>query len=414
MSLSGALESGFGVSQDNQADFVVELAAKAPKADAHALELLTGSAPLESEAKPSGWAGSGRWAKKRQRREEHRNPGLTLGAVKKALSNLTDDVKGRMREWIEGLRVNGADEVAEDGGAKEVNGQDVAIHVGTQERREEERVVGEGEALVDAAESNRNGGRAGTETSSNGDVATDELDVRTSESNSVNAGGGGDRDRAATAVAACCEIVIRRQSLHFWGRYTKLSRSVPQTPWMRGFFSVQEAVAEPFEEVSGCVEGILHGAGREDMNVRMLGNGRPFSLELIDSLRSEQEVTAQLGSLTQAINGGTGRKNAGGAVKVTQLRLAGPEDLPGEVQKVGEGKRKHYRCIVWVSKAVNEQDLRDMCNRPELVVQQSTPLRVLHRRTLLDRPRSIFDMRAKWINDHFFVLDLKTSAGEPF
>ncbi|CAN0514611.1 unnamed protein product, partial [Laminaria digitata] len=212
-------------------------------------------------------------------------------------------------------------------------------------------------------------------------------------------------------MAAVCEVTVRRQSIHFWGRYTKLSRSVPQTPWMKGFYSVQEAVSEPFEAFSGCVEGLLHGAGREDVDVRMLGKGRPFSLELVDSLRSASEVGARLGELQAAVNGATGRRNAGGGVAVSGLRVAGPGELPSDVQKVGEGKRKHYRCVVWVSRSLERGEVEAMCDRPELVVQQATPIRVLHRRTLLDRPRSIFDMRAEWINEHFFVLELTTSAG---
>ncbi|CAM9945068.1 unnamed protein product, partial [Hapterophycus canaliculatus] len=223
-------------------------------------------------------------------------------------------------------------------------------------------------------------------------------------------------------MEALCEVAVRRRSIHFWGRYTKHSRSVPQTPWFRGFYSVQEAVAEPFEAFSGCVEGLLHGAGREDVDVRMLGKGRPFCLELVDSLRSVDEIAARLPALEAAVNAAGGVKNAGGGVAVSRLRVASPGELPSDVQAVGEGKRKHYRCVVWVSRAVSKEEvLEALCGgggdggvaskRDELVVQQATPIRVLHRRTLLDRPRSIFDMRAEWINEHFFSLELTTSAG---
>lgn len=400
--LAGALEVQFNAPHDNNSDFVVEITAKAPAADAHAAELLGGLAPVQSGSKPPGWPGAGRWAKKRQRREEHRFPGLTVGAVKKGLSNLTDEGRDRMRRWVEGLRAR--DAVDGDGWYREVDG---------------------GAARGDDTPGSGVDGSGGAELIPNG---TGEVEhhrndgknegIFVSSSPTVSTGvstvtAGKDDVTAASNEAALCDVVIRRQPLYLWGRYTKLSRSVPQTPWIRGHFSVQEAVSEPFEAFSGCVEGLLHGAGREDVDVRMLGNGRPFSLELVDSRRSLQEIAAQLPALQDAVNVGTGHKNAGGAVSISRLRVAGPGDLPSEVQKVGEGKRKHYRCVVWASRKVGKEELeRTLCGRPELVVQQSTPLRVLHRRTLLDRPRSIFGMKVEWINDHFFRLDLGTSAGE--
>ena len=37
------------------------------------------------------------------------------------------------------------------------------------------------------------------------------------------------------------------------------------------------------EEVFGAEEVMLHGSGREDIDVRMIGQGRPFILEFINS-----------------------------------------------------------------------------------------------------------------------------------
>lgn len=443
---------------DLESDFMVEVTAKAPEADAHAMTaLLGGQAPSRPDrVKPKGWPGGGKWAKKRQRREEQRNPGLTVGAVKKGLSVLDEKGRDRMRRWVEGL--------LKEGGGGGMSGLDVT--------RGEERelgaaagVVGPGGAtgegrdgaasaaasVVEAGleQPNRSvdfGSINGVEkrnSSSTGEVDAAIADAAgssgraparkpaantttSSPSDTPAAAGAANLPETAPAASdsrsmeALCEIAIRRRPIHFWGRYTKHSRSVPQTPWFRGFYSVQEAVSEPFEEFSGCVEGLLHGAGREDVDVRMLGNGRPFCLELVDSLRSVDEIAARLPSLQAAVNAATGVKNAGGGVAVSSIRVAGPEELPSAVQAVGEGKRKHYRCVVWVSRAVSREEVLEALrgggegggSRDELVVQQSTPIRVLHRRTLLDRPRSIFDMRAEWINEHFFSLELTTSAGE--
>lgn len=428
--LAGALRTLLGGAElDADSDFAVEVTAKAPEADAHAMTMLLGGPALSQPgAKPPGWPGAGRWAKKRQRREEHRNPGLTVGAVKKGLATLGHDGRRRLRCWVEGLAAGGdtrdgkrceAGEAREDGGVTEARGEARGAGIeggGTTGAMD----VEEGD---DAGSSNgaKVGSDAGTVGNNNSVGAAKAAPAEPAAKPAPNGKGSGNSSRApsssncgvsAATMEAHCEVAIHRLSIHFWGRYTKLSRTVPQTPWIKGFFSVQEAVSEPFKAFSGCVEGLLHGAGREDVDVRMLGRGRPFSLELVDSLRTADQIAARLTALADEVNSGTGRRNAGGGVAVSELRPAGPGDLPSDVQKVGEGKRKHYRCVVWVSRAVTREELEAVCDRGELMVQQGTPIRVLHRRTLMDRPRSIFDMRAGWINEHFFVLDLTTSAGE--
>lgn len=412
---------------DAESDFVVEVVAKAPEADAHATALLFGeSAQSPSRRKkPPGWPGSGRWSKKRQRREEHRNPGLTVGAVKKGLAVLDDEGKARMRRWVEELGKGRDRERARTNLLKSRESLEGSVRILEGDDKDIEGVSCENEGMdVDATDMDnglvidKNGSRnhfVKKESSSCANSAKNfsTLSVMPASNTNGHSSVNFDVSGSSASVAAHCDIVIRRLPIHFWGRYTKLSRVVPQTPWVKGFFSVQEAVSEPFEEFSGSVEGLLHGSGREDVDVRMLGNGRPFSLELVDSLRSVDEIATRLPALEKEINTAAGRKNAGGGVAVSELKVAGPGDLPSDVQRVGEGKRKHYRCVVWVSRAVGEEELkRTMCDRAELVVQQSTPVRVLHRRTLMDRPRSIFDMRVQRINDHFFVLDLTTSAGK--
>ena len=88
------------------------------------------------------------------------------------------------------------------------------------------------------------------------------------------------------------------------GRYIKLSREFSQTPWsIKGKKlaenSVSESICELIKTQHRCdgktYSWLLHGgtnciwvgykfvsAGREDANVRMLGTGRPFYLELIN------------------------------------------------------------------------------------------------------------------------------------
>jgi tRNA pseudouridine synthase 10 len=81
------------------------------------------------------------------------------------------------------------------------------------------------------------------------------------------------------------------------GRYRKLVRGIPQTRWpckpCRGAgcdrcggtgkmyqTSVEEIVAAPVMEQTGGSEHFFHGMGREDVDALMLGEGRPFVLEI--------------------------------------------------------------------------------------------------------------------------------------
>ena len=83
----------------------------------------------------------------------------------------------------------------------------------------------------------------------------------------------------------------------------KLSRDISQTPWNLNeedeeaddvalkstlkpksqIKSVQEYLGESIrQEIFGSDEVLLHGSGREDIDVRMLGRGRPFILEFLN------------------------------------------------------------------------------------------------------------------------------------
>ena len=88
------------------------------------------------------------------------------------------------------------------------------------------------------------------------------------------------------------------------GRYRKLSRDLPQTvffcPDCKGHprrrkkcarcegygkltkDSVQELIGWVAGKAFGTRKHVFHGAGREDVDVRMLGKGRPFVVELVD------------------------------------------------------------------------------------------------------------------------------------
>ena len=93
------------------------------------------------------------------------------------------------------------------------------------------------------------------------------------------------------------KVRIQINPIFIEGRYNKLVRNIPQTKWPcrkckgRGCEacnftgkqypeSVEELLSETALKYSKGYEAKFHGAGREDIDVRMLGDGRPFVLEI--------------------------------------------------------------------------------------------------------------------------------------
>ncbi|MDH5494918.1 MAG: tRNA pseudouridine(54/55) synthase Pus10, partial [Candidatus Bathyarchaeota archaeon] len=92
-------------------------------------------------------------------------------------------------------------------------------------------------------------------------------------------------------------VRLQINSLYVAGRYRKLVRGIPQSRWScrecggkgcescnwtgkKYQESVEEFIGIPLLEMAEGEEIAFHGAGREDVDARMLGSGRPFVLEV--------------------------------------------------------------------------------------------------------------------------------------
>ncbi|RCN28308.1 hypothetical protein ANCCAN_25947 [Ancylostoma caninum] len=83
-------------------------------------------------------------------------------------------------------------------------------------------------------------------------------------------------------------VSFERDPVFIAGRYCKFSRSLPQSPWSAEDKtapkvpgnSVSEKVCELMKVKFGASDARFVASGREDLDVRMLGDGRPFTVEL--------------------------------------------------------------------------------------------------------------------------------------
>lgn len=82
-----------------------------------------------------------------------------------------------------------------------------------------------------------------------------------------------------------------------------------------------------------------------------------------------------------------------------------------KIKEFEVSKKKFYTCVVWTKRKVTNSDIEMLNKIKDLEVIQKTPLRVMHRRTLMDRKKTILKLDAKLINDNFMVINVLASAG---
>ncbi len=197
------------------------------------------------------------------------------------------------------------------------------------------------------------------------------------------------------------ELVVA--PVFFYGRYRKLARGIPQTHWPcrschgRGCascggtgkqypISVEELVLPAFLAATGGTGGHLHGAGREDIDARMLGRGRPFVVEVKEPRRR----TIDLAAVAEEIH-----RSAEGKVEVLDLRPGDP-DLVAQVKE--EHADKRYRARVELGEPVSGEALARALAALVGEVEQRTPVRVRHRRADLVRRRRVHEARGELLS----------------
>nr|XP_005305704.1 tRNA pseudouridine synthase Pus10 [Chrysemys picta bellii] len=209
-------------------------------------------------------------------------------------------------------------------------------------------------------------------------------------------------------ICAALEIQCTNGAIFVAGRYNKYSRNLPQTPWIidgerKLESSVEELISEHLMTAFKADSFNFSSSGREDVDVRTLGRGRPFAIELVNPHRIHF-TAMEMKELQQKIN------NSSDKIKVRDLQLVTREAI-GHMKEGEEEKTKTYSALIWTDKAIQKEDIALLDDMKELKIDQKTPLRVLHRRPLAVRSRVIHTMKSEYIDDHHFRLHLKTQAG---
>lgn len=204
------------------------------------------------------------------------------------------------------------------------------------------------------------------------------------------------------------------------GRYRKLTRDLPQTVFFcpeckghprrrrgcelcEGFGkltrdSVQELVCWVLGKAFGTRKNKFHGAGREDMDVRMLGAGRPFIVELI----GPKVTNVDLAAIEAEIN----RRNEG------RLELEGLHwTEKTRIRVIKEDKHaKRYSALITVDGDPTPEAVQAVIGKRQQLAQQ-TPQRVAHRRADKVRERWIEIESVERVEDGLYRVVALTEHG---
>ncbi len=191
------------------------------------------------------------------------------------------------------------------------------------------------------------------------------------------------------------------------GRYLKTARRVSQSIWVTRFwerrypFSVEDAMAW-LAEVMDAEDVVLHAAGREDADVRMLGSGRPFIVEVKHARR--RGLPLEL--LSHEVN-----SRAQGFVRVSLEGRARRQEV-AEVKGADSRHSKVYHAIVVVEDSVSVSELRRLEEFFSMrEVRQRTPRRVRHRRPDVVRERLVFSVKTRQLGSRVFEALIHAEGG---
>jgi len=212
------------------------------------------------------------------------------------------------------------------------------------------------------------------------------------------------------------EVELQVASIYIYGRYRKLIRGIPQTRWPCRICkgkgcercegtgrmyreSVDELIKPAVIEAALAEDTTFHGAGREDIDARMLGTGRPF---IVEAVRPKKR-TIDLYKLRREIV-----RQAAGKVEVSELEMVSG-DL---VEKIKEAAyEKTYQALVKLGSEVPEEKLKSVLKELVGLIDQRTPTRVSHRRADKFRARNVYSADLTEVSGRSVRITIRGDSG---
>jgi len=215
------------------------------------------------------------------------------------------------------------------------------------------------------------------------------------------------------------KVRIQINPIFIEGKYKKLVRGIPQTKWPcrkckgKGCDdcdgtgkmykeSVEELISEIVLKETRGYEAKFHGAGREDIDVRMLGDGRPFVLEI----KEPKIRNLNLEVIAKEVNEHSKEKTEYTDLKYTERKRK------VEIKVSSPDTFKVYRALVECEENVTEEQLAKVKEKLEKrIIDQQTPQRVSHRRADKIRKREVKELSTKLLSQNTFEMIVRTQGG---
>jgi tRNA pseudouridine synthase 10 len=214
-------------------------------------------------------------------------------------------------------------------------------------------------------------------------------------------------------------VSVDVRPVFLFGRYLKLERGIPQTRWpcracrgrgggcescsgtgLQYLDSVQDLIGEPLRIALDAEDTSFHGMGREDIDVRCLGRGRPFVMEI----KRPQRRSIDHEEIQKAIN-----LSAKDRVEINSLRWS---DRP-EVRRVKETRSEKSYSIRFRVEEMPEEDfvIKSILGLSGVKLAQETPKRVSHRRAAKTRHRTVNSVSDVIVDGNEVQFTLQCEAG---
>jgi tRNA pseudouridine synthase 10 len=216
------------------------------------------------------------------------------------------------------------------------------------------------------------------------------------------------------------------KSVYVYGKYNKFTRNLPQTihycfkckgrgcqkcgfTGKQSSESIQELVAEIMIPAFKALEGKFHGAGREDKDVLMLGEGREFVFELIYPRKRK----GNLKELEKKINSKFKKK-----IKVKLIDFCGKEKV---IELKAKKNAKKYLAVIEFKEKIDgkgnekkkekeiENKLKKYLNK-RIQVKQLTPLRKENKKEI-ERKKWVELIEVKKLSEDKIEIEMKCESG---
>jgi tRNA pseudouridine synthase 10 len=213
------------------------------------------------------------------------------------------------------------------------------------------------------------------------------------------------------------QIMVKASPIFISGRYKKLVRGIPQHRWVcnkcvgigcadcgwtgkKYSESIKDLITDEVKRMFEGTDAKLHSAGREDINVRVLGSGRPFIVEV----KNPKKRNTDLESLKTEIN-----KAAKEKIEIFNLSFSSKE----RVQAMKEKKQtKVYRGLVEFETPVSDEQLLEIEKTMEnKIIYQQSPSRFSRQRSPKSRKKHLYGIEFKRLNPNLVEMLVRCQGG---